>query len=145
MTDRVSEMFGGSQAIDTVTSPDAVRAFRLPKDSYFQKALDDYEMESGPVDVSTDAAVELATLLLDDGAYEWDSAKGCEMDFGVRLQFEKDDTLVDVLLCYDCRILAVYLDGESVGAEDFDAIESQLIRIAKGVFPNDEVIQQLES
>lgn len=144
VSDRVTELFGGASAIETINSPTTVRAFRLPKNSYFQKTLADYEMASGPVDVSTDAAAEIVTLLMKDGSYEWDSAKGCEMDFGVRLQFEKDDTLVDILLCYDCRILAIYLDGESAGAEDFDAIETQLVRFAKTVFPDDEAIQALE-
>lgn len=140
----LTRLFGSLQAIDTVKNASTVRAFRLPSPSYYHESLSDYETTAGPIDVADASASQLRTLLLDPSVYDWASAKGCEPDYGIRIQFQHDTDEVDVLLCFACDILAVYHNGMFVGGEDFDEIRSQLVAIAKDLFPDDEAIQSLE-
>ncbi len=137
-------VFGGRPAIDTVRNASSVRAFRLRSSSDHHESLADFTMIGDPVQVPEAAASRLRDLLLDRTAYEWESAKGCEPDYGVRIQFQHDGDEVDVLLCFECDVLAVYHNGQDVGGEDFDNISSQLAAIVKELFPNDAAIQALE-
>jgi len=140
----LTPLFGSSQAIDTVKNASTVRAFRLPSPSYYNESLSDYETTAGPINVAEASASQLRSLLLDPTVYDWESAKGCEPDYGVRIQFQHGTDEVDVLLCFACDILTVYHNGKAVGGEDFDEISSQLVAIAKDLFPDDEAIQSLE-
>jgi hypothetical protein len=58
--------------------------------------------------------------------------------------FQHEGDEVDVLLCFECAILAVYDNGRIAGGEDFDDIKSQLAAIVKELFSNDTAIQALE-
>jgi hypothetical protein len=137
-------VFGGWPAVETVKNASSVKAFRLRSPSDHHEALADYQTIGDPVEVSPAAAAQLRNLLLDRTAYEWDSAKGCIPDYGVRIQFQREGDEVDVLLCFECDVLAVYHNGQDVGGEDFDNISSQLAAIVKELFPNDAAIQALE-
>ena len=140
----LTPVFGNSQAIDTVKNASTVIAFRLASPSYYEESLSDYETAAGPIEIADATATQLRTLLLDPSSYDWETAKGCEPDYGVRIQFQHDTDEVDVLLCFACDILAVYHNGTIVGGEDFDEIRSQLVAIVKDLFPDDEAIQSLE-
>lgn len=137
-------VFGGWPAIETVKNASSVKAFRLRSPSDHHESLADYTMMGDPVDVPEAAAARLRDLLLDRTAYEWESAKGCIPDYGVRIQFQHEGDEVDVLLCFECAILAVYHNGKIAGGEDFDDISSELAAIVKELFPNDAAIQALE-
>jgi hypothetical protein len=88
--------------------------------------------------------VTLRDLLLDEGSYELEMAKGCEPVFGVGVSFMLGEQVVDILFCFECDILAVYQDGKVVGDEDFDPARTRLVRLVKKFFPDDNVIQQLK-
>ena len=140
----LNEVFGRPQAIDTVRNASSVRAYRLRSPSHHHESVSDYATVGDPVEVSAAAAAQLRVLLLNPSAYEWDSAKGCEPDYGVRIQFQHGADEVDVLLCFECAILAVYYNGKIAGGEDFDDIKSQLAAIVMELFPDDAAIQTLE-
>jgi hypothetical protein len=140
----LKDVFGNEQAMATVKNATSVKAYRLQLGSYYQESLSDYKIADGPVYVSDDIASRLSKILLDASIYEWDSAKLCEPDYGVRIQFSEGDNTVDVLFCFECDILAVYHNGRPVGGEDFDDARSRLVSIVQKLFPNDEIIQSLE-
>ena len=140
----LTEVFGRPQAIDTVKNASSVKASRLRSPSDHHESLADYATIGDPVDVSEMAASRLRDLLLDRTAYEWDSAKGCIPDYGVRIQFQHEGDEMDVLLCFECDVLAVYHNGQDAGGEDFDDIKSQLAAVVKELFPDDAAIQALE-
>lgn len=143
-TEAYETVFGGEDAAAAVRDATTVEAYRLVAPSYFQQTLDKYEMASGPVPVPANLADQLKQLLLDPGSYDFTIAKGCVPDHGVRIEFVDGKRKIDVLLCFECRILSVYDNGQSAGGEDFDPINRQLIAIVKQLFPNDQAIQELQ-
>ncbi|REJ94822.1 MAG: hypothetical protein DWQ34_07690 [Planctomycetota bacterium] len=139
---QIKEVFGSSQAIETVRNATAVTAYRL--ESYPQQSFDDYEMTAGPVSVPENLSAELQTLLLDPGAYFWETDVACEPLYGVRIEFQRDDDLVDAFFCFECDILTIYHNYQVVGGEEIDDIRSDLIEVMQPLFPDDEAIQSLE-
>ena len=137
-------VFGSEAAATAVRNATTVQAYRLASPSFFEQTLDKYEMAAGPVAVPTKLADQLKQLLLDPGSYDFSAAKSCLPDHGVRIEFVDGKRKIDVLLCFECRILSVYDNGQSAGGEDFDPINRQLIDIVKQLFPNDTAIQALK-
>ena len=140
----LSEVFGSGRAIETVKRASSVKAFRLRPDTY-HKTLSGFETTTGPVDVPAISRSWLRNVLLDRSAYAWDSSKACQPVYGVRLQFQHERDVVDVLLCFQCDVLTVYHNGTAVGGEDFDNIRFPLVSIVTRLFPDDAEIQSLES
>ena len=144
--DKPSELlsiFGSEQGIDIVQASTDVHAYRLADGSYYQDDLADYERAGEPVPVPEVDQVTLRDLLLDEGSYELEMAKGCEPVFGVGMSFASGGKAVDILFCFQCDILVVYQDGRAVGDEDFDPARTRLVTLVKKFFPNDNVIEQL--
>ena len=56
----------------------------------------------------------------------------------------RGEITVDVLLCFSCDELEVFIDGRKVGHEDFDSRRADLVRVAKRTFPDDAAIQKLK-
>jgi hypothetical protein len=133
---------GGKEAMALLEHAEKVEAFRL-KDSEYQKTIDTYEMVGDAVPVDREAAIRLATLFTSVDSFLLDSAKGCVPRYGVRIRFAKDEATLDVLFCFTCNTFLTYLNGKSVGGEDFDPIRPQLVAIMKSLFPKDEVIEKL--
>ena len=140
-----AKLFGTGEAQDVIARPTKVRAYRLADNSFYQPAVADYKTTAGPIDVDDAVARETSQLLVDVDSYLWDTAKGCEPIFGVRLEFTQGDKTADVFLCFECDILSVYYQGKPVGGEDFDRIQPQLVGIVKQIFPDDETIQSLKA
>lgn len=137
-------VFGSDEAMAIVRSADNVTAYRLPSPSGEHESLADYEMVAGPVEVPSKTIQQLREALLNDAGYEWSAVKTCLPDFGVRLKFARGDDSVDVLLCFKCKMLAVYHNGTEVGGEDFDSIYQQLVAVTKSLFPRDPEIMALK-
>lgn len=103
-------------------------------------------VEVGPaVEVPPALAAELSAALASSDSYLWDSAKGCKPSWGAKLVFFRGPHRVDVLLCYECKLLETYLDGKRIALEDFDPIEPLLISAALKLFPEDEEMRKLSS
>lgn len=139
----IGSVFGNSQAINTLKNATSVTAYRLPSPSYYSEKLAAYEIASGPVSVPTELKGELTSILLAKSSYLWGEAKGCNPDYGVRFQFQHNGDEVDVLLCFQCDILSVYHNGQSVGGGNFDPSSPELATIVKAIFPDDPAIQSI--
>ncbi|RLS54066.1 MAG: hypothetical protein DWH91_12795 [Planctomycetota bacterium] len=144
-SNQVTTLYGGRSAIDTVQLSNSVQVYRLSSPSFHVQLLAEYSMSAGPISIPEATAVKLRSILMDDTIYLWDVAKACgEPNYGIRFQFQRGQDNVDVLICFECDILGVYHNGQSVDYEDCDYGRAQLIAIAKELFPDDPAIQALQ-
>ena len=143
-TGSLNAVFGGAAPIETVQDATSVHVFRLKPSGKSHAHLSEYEIASGPVVVPADAVSTLRSILLDTSTYGWDSAKGCMPNYGVRIQFKSGSEEVDVLLCFECDILAVYYNGAPMGGEDFDNARGEILSAIRTLFPDDADIQTLK-
>lgn len=138
------EVFGSPETMATVRSAETVTAQRLVGEVDYHEKSSEYEAQGEPLSLSPDQAERLRNILLDAGSYRFDLAKGCMPVYGVRLRFQDAaGKFVDVLLCFDCKILTVYDESGSVGGEDFDGVKDRLAELMKQLFPNDPAIAEL--
>ena len=137
-------VFEDSRVIEAISDAASVEAYRLPSRSHHRDSLSDFKMIDGPITVPDSLSEELREIFFDAASFDVDSLKSCIPDYGVRIRFQYATGDVDVLLCFDCDILAVYYKGEDIGGESFDVARPQLLTIAKQLFPENDDIQALE-
>lgn len=146
---RVTALYGGPAAMRALLQPDKVEsyritsAFRIKPGTVTTGKLHAWPVLAGPTPVPADSARRLADLLRKD-IYEWSSAKGCEIIPGVAVRFSRSGTELDVVFCFECDILVVYLNGRAVGSEDFDRAHQDLAAIVRALYPDDAEIQKLK-
>jgi|GEM_PF-1172463 len=85
----------------------------------------------------------LRTELDNRSHYMWDAAKGCLPMPGVELRFIDKDRTAVLLLCFECKMLSIAMDGKSTRWEDFDPMDAALVKLVQEVFPEDEEIAAL--
>lgn len=140
---KVIKLFGKG-AVEVLAKPDKVNAYRLPKKSYQVKTVKEFKMTTGPVALEKSLFSETSRVLLDSKSYQWDVAKGCLPDYGVRMEFIQGDKTADVFFCFGCDILTLYYQGKPIGGEDFDIVRPKLVSIVKKIFKDDKLIQELD-
>jgi hypothetical protein len=132
------KFLGGSVGVSTLKEATSVRAYRVEQvfESYDQ--LTQYTMTDGPLVVSQQEVEDLRKVVLDSQTYLWDVAKSCDPPaYGVRFEFATSDHRVDIMICYACDYLGVYVNGKLVDYEDCDNGRVALVAVAKAVFPQD--------
>lgn len=153
---RVLKLFGGQQGWEPLAHPVRVEAFRLePYGRSGDDAADTttepvrefggFPIRSGPVEVDQKTAGRLMQTLSRQDIYGWDFAKGCEFTPGVGIRYVGRDSTTEILFCFSCDELQIVRDGKHVGAEDTDGARTELVHIAQAIFPEDKVIQGLET
>jgi hypothetical protein len=147
LSENVVKLFGGNDGLQTVLAPERVEAYRVAartaNDDESGQIIGGAKILSGSVAVDSETARALSDILKDPHTYGWDFAKGCKFDPGVAVRFTAGASTVDVILCFHCEELQVYLNEQNVGGEDFDAATAKLAAIVKRIFPDDEEIQKL--
>jgi hypothetical protein len=120
----MNSVYGSAAARAVVEDPQRVQVYRLDAladERAYPDQIADYPIASGPFDVPDETAAEIAEAILSPGSYDWGSeAKGCLPRFGVRVAFIRGTEQVDVLFCFECRILYVGHGGSLVGSGSFD-------------------------
>ena len=149
---KVEELVGGKEAfalVSDLSQATTCEAYRI--DGYARgskadnpKNLRGYPIISGPALIGDASKATLSKVLTDLDTYLWDVAKGCEFLPGVALRLADDKTQVDVLICFSCDELEFYLNGKRVGHEDCDPRRTDLLRVAKKLFPKDDKLQSLK-
>ncbi len=141
----VVELYGGAASFAILNKPDSVVAYRLTPFLLESDpmTLSDFPISEGPIAVHEEIAGRLAEALSNPRSYWWDLAKLCIPRYGVRLTFEAEGGVVDVLLCFECNILAILVDGIEIGGEDFDHMRLVLVQAVKQIFPHDVELQAL--
>jgi hypothetical protein len=127
----VEQLLGSRIAYDTVASPARAEAFLLRESNAPGKTI------------SKGNARALANILLDFDSYYWMAQKLCAPEYGLKIRFIRDASIVDVSFCFDCDILAVTSNG-ATPYENFDFRHNDLVRIARKLFPRAPSIQKLE-
>lgn len=131
---------GGAEAVAAVRTADAATAYRLLTNEEYRPSVSEYEIEEGPVALSLAVRDRLCNVLLNQQT-SVSKGKACIPDFRIRFRFQSEATDVDILLCLECRIMAIYHDSKAFTCADFDDIAPELIAISKEIFPNDPLIQ----
>ena len=105
----VVELYGGAASFAILNKPDSVVAYRLTPFLLESDpmTLSDFPISKGPIAVDNEIAGKLAVALSNPRSYGWNLAKLCIPTYGVRLTFEADGGAVDILLCFECNILAI--------------------------------------
>ena len=103
-----------------------------------------YPVTSTAVTIKQEFRAQLSEILIGPDTYLWNEAKACEFVPGIALQLTGDNVKVDILICFSCDELVFYTDGKLAGHEDFDPRRSDLLRLAKKLFPDDKAIQSLK-
>ena len=134
------ELYGGPEGFAVVQKAERVEACRLNHDFQSGQAP---SVTEGPIAVPEPIASQLVSTLSSRDAYGWDYAKPCIPVWGVRLAFYRDTDRIEILLCFQCDILSVSLNGVPTTDEDFDPIRPQLVRAVQAIFLKDQEIQAL--
>jgi hypothetical protein len=102
-----------------------------------------------PVQVSGEAAGELAKLLLDEKSFDFDVARRCaESGPAVAFRYDSKDGRLVVYLGFGCRALFAFgyaADGSLVHVEaaHFDPARKAFVDVVKKALPRDRVLQKL--
>jgi len=150
---RVAKLFGGTEGLATVSGATKAEAFRVgeySKDRKEGKKKDGKESVGGYLvkgkahKVDKDQLAKFTKVFKNPETYRFDVAKACIFGPGVIVRFTKGDSRVEVLLCFSCKELAIYVDGKETGFEDFDGAKTELVALVKEIFPDDKEIQSLK-
>jgi hypothetical protein len=76
------------------------------------------------------------TLLLPEEHRDLGVRKACLPRYGVKLTYLAANDRVDVYFCFECALLAVHLNGKSVGGLDFEFAFRHLIHDVRQIFPD---------
>jgi hypothetical protein len=136
----------GDEGVELLLKPEKVKAYRLrptasESDIHVGRSVDEYPIVGESVAIPALTTEQLIALLSQP---ERELAKACIPAPGVRLDFIRGSETLQVLLCFECKILIVYQDGKLVGGGDFDSSYVDLLRAVKAIFPNDPEIQALK-
>jgi hypothetical protein len=138
-----ADVLGGDAVVAIIAKPDKVEVYRL-KDQTHKEKPSEYESSSGPLDVDVMTAQDLSAVVTAFDTYERNAAKGCKPIYGVRTTFIQGKQQVDVVYCFACDILTVYLNGKAVGHGEFDPGHKQLVRLAQRMLPKYDEIKMLK-
>ena len=146
-----AQSFLGAEAVAILKGATRVEVFRIepmmpPK--YAGRTIEGFPVISQGKDQGAAFAARLRAILLDDGTYSFDSAKGCIFSPGVVFRFGDGSGSVDIITCYQCsefKIVAKDARGAVVRkvGEDFDNARPALVKLARDAFPDDKAIQAL--
>lgn len=137
------DVLGGREVVQTILEAKKAVVFRLKGETLKSKPAE-YEVLTGPLAVDGNTAQQLAQTVTAYRTYEREIALGCEPVFGVRTTFAHEKNRVDVVYCFDCDLLAVYLNDKRVGDGCFAPGRAKLVALTKTLLPKDEVIQGLK-
>jgi hypothetical protein len=137
-TPELLQLFGGREGFAVLQGAERIEAFRLNHPRGQEPTVTE-----GPVPVTRPIAPQLVSLLSAHDAYGWNSWPGCIPLWGVRLSFYRGADRIDVLLCFQCNLLSVSLNGTKIGDGNFRPMRPHLVRAIKALFPNDQALQEL--
>lgn len=140
---------GGRKVVEEAERFEAFTLQPLTASVNWQNAkLSDFKARDKSALESKDLTRRIATALLDPNSYrpKGGSAKACIPQYGVKLSFSRANDRVDVLLCFECDIMATFRNGagEMESGQSFDDGRAELLRLVKLLFPDDRLIQSIK-
>ncbi len=148
----ILKLFGGKENFEIVQKYEKVTAHRVTP---VLKKGDKETILSSAVLSNTQA--DKLVELLNDKNNVYDSSKLCSPIAGVLLTFEKGDKKMNLRICFECQMIVFgdepqpkekkdddFSDDERAPRADVDPIHLHLVKLAKELFPKDEVMQKLK-
>ena|GEM_PF-772982 len=135
---------GGFQVGQGPLAPEVPPAKTKTAQKSNPQTIHGYPVTSHAVPIDSESQATLSQILHAPETYLWDSAKACEFLPGIALQLAADDITLDILICFSCDELVFYANGELAGHEDFDPRRTDLLKVMKHLFPDDQKIQTLK-
>lgn len=137
------------RAIQILQNPEEVQIYRLVSPNVVELVEGKYSPELwaidyGPLEVDPRLAQRLGDALLNFDDYEFGRAVACMPNFGVRFSLRDGANKVDVLLCFECGIVTLFLNDEMVGGRLMDGAAPELIAVVQTLLIDDLTIQALD-
>jgi len=152
----MAKFFGGAAAIQTLTRPERVNAYRIKKYDpiverrgdmnslmkYF-KTVAEYPMGRGPQPVKLELAEQLGAVLVDAFSYDWRWRPNYDdpvfhekgIRYGLRLQFIHQTNVVDLVFAEDHSALIFYGPNRRTPEMSFEPQKKQVVELLKKMSP----------
>jgi hypothetical protein len=146
---QLAEMFGGKSNLAAVSNPDKVTGYLLPLDSETDSTKKLHDRKR-PFSLTAADQEELSKLLTTHGNYEWGARYLCGIRYGIRIEFQKGNTVVPVYLCLTCGHAGVMLGDKKyehdIRSENLDkqAVFAAVTEIVKRALPDEEAIKKIK-
>jgi hypothetical protein len=148
---RIVQLYGGATSAQCLREPQTVEAFVLepgtaaaaspegPPDPAAPTVIGRYGAAPGTSHQTVDAATvaELSEILRKDESYDWFRTKSAPFRPTLGLRFVRDESRLELAVCFESDMIVAYRMGRFVGVEDIDPIRAQLISAARRLFPGD--------
>lgn len=148
---RIVQLYGGATSAQCLREPQTVEAYVLapgttaavspeaPPDPSAPTVIGRYGAAPGTSHQTADPATvaELSALLRKDESYDWFRTKSAHFRPTLGLRFVRDQSRLELAICFESDMVVAYRMGRFVGVEDIDPIRPQLIAIARRLFPGD--------
>jgi len=93
--------------------------------------------------VPDEIAADVSQTLLSPDQLREALPKSCIPVYGVRMSFFQKENRVDVYFCFECAILAIYLNDKPVGGHAFDFCYRRLMSDVRKIYPRNERLAKL--
>jgi hypothetical protein len=141
---RMGKLYGGAEGLDTVEGPDRVEAFRLRPPDRPTAHYNEWPTVGEPVRLPSAVASRFSRGLTRESTFpRWEEPKVCDPRPGFMLRFTSGGRHVEVVFCFECRILFTYRGGESLWYANFDGSTKAIAGLFLQIYPNDPVLAHL--
>jgi hypothetical protein len=146
---QLADLFGGKSNLETVSNPDKVTGYLLPSDSETDSTKKLHDRKR-PFSLTATDQEDLSKLLSTHGNYEWGARYLCGIRYGIRIEFQKGNTMVPVYLCLTCGHAGVLLGDKKyehdMRSENLDkqVVFAAITEIVKRALPDEEAIQKIK-
>lgn len=146
----IVRLFGIRDDVELIRTAEMVEAFRIRGDMQRKpppqgvRHIHGHTILAGPVVVDAETRRALAETLTSAWTYWWIGGKPCLPQPGLAFRFTKGNRVTEILICFECDELIVLSPEHGERYEDFDYGRDELVRIAKRLFPADDIIQSLD-
>lgn len=156
LQDFMAKFFGGPAAVQTLTRPERVNAYRIKEyDPILErrgemnslmkdfKTVAEYPMGRGPLPIKLELAEQLGAILADAFSYDWRWRPNYDdpvyhkkgIPYGLRLQFIRQTNVVDVVFASDNSALIFYGPMRRTPEMSFEPKREQVSKLLKQMLP----------
>jgi hypothetical protein len=144
--DKIDPAFAIASDLNKATTCEVLRvddSYPNEREPQNGEDLHGYAILSKAAPLSGKSRDALSGILADPSIYiRYKDPPDCSFRPGIAFRFTDGSIKVDLLVCFSCRELQYYLDGEVAGTSFFQSPE--LRSLVKELFPDDRKIQSLK-
>ncbi|MBX7057685.1 MAG: hypothetical protein K1X75_06430 [Leptospirales bacterium] len=134
----------GSQS-ELYMAPDSIQAYLVSSEPARRgDRLETFPvLQRGPL-LTAEQAGRLQRMMINPQSYNFNSVKKCPFLPRLGLVFYKGDERAHILVCFSCNEWS-FGSGDRGAIEDMDSVRPELLRLARELFPDDQVFRSLEA